>query len=161
MSKKLRIGKVDKYHVLYTTLPGSIICAAGISLGKSKSRMLATFNALKNLKDFQLSIDNITAWLETQWPDFKAEDFYQHSVLISDKDGILTPLVTNWMWSSADPNEPACINILPLSPDTTKYGILAYADEEKFADRIIYDFLDGEDDDEEPVAEEDKDVSEE
>lgn len=147
MSKKLTTGKFDKYHVLYTTLPGSIICSAGISLGKSKTRMLATFNALKNLKDFELSIDNITAWLETQWPDFKAEDFYKHSVLISDKDCILTPLVTNWVWTNSDPNEPACINILPLSPDATKYGILAYADEENFQDRIVYDFLDEEDED--------------
>lgn len=148
--------KFTKYHVLYTTLPGSIICAAGIGLGKSKNRMLATFKALRNLKDFVLSIDNVTAWLETQWPDFKAEDFYKHSVLISDKDGILTPLVTNWMWSSADPNEPACINILPLSPDAVKYGILAYADEETFQDRIIYDFLDEDD-----VGEEEDDVEEE
>jgi hypothetical protein len=147
MSKKLKTGKFDKFHVLYTTLPGSIICSAGISLGKSKTRMLATFNALKNLKDFQLSIDNITAWLETQWPDFKAEDFYKHAVLVSDKDGILTPLVTNWMFTSTDPNEPACINILPLSPDGTQTGILNYCDNELFTDRIVYDFLDEVEDD--------------
>lgn len=155
--KKLKAGKFDKYHVLYTTLPGSIICSAGIGLGKSKSRMLATFKALKNLKDFQLSIDGITAWLETQWPDFKAEDYYKHAVLVSDKDNLMTPLVTNWMFTSVDPNEPACINILPLSPDGVQTGILTYCDNELFQDRIIYDFLDGEDDD---VVEEDKDVSE-
>lgn len=130
---------------LYTTLPGSIVTSFGIALKKTHTQMKGVLNKLKHdesLKD-NLSVDEIIKRVETLW-DFDSTDLQKHMVLISDTENAYCPLVTNFIevFSKDENGNPVSwLEILPLSPSQTKYGILQIADDENLQSRIEYEFL--------------------
>lgn len=134
-AKKISENLVKAKHLeLYTTLPGSIIASIGMLSGVSIEDQLKYFEVLKEWVNKQVNenknitvidifnhVANEIGKLQKEWRS--------KYILIFDKNGILTPLVT----IVVDDNP------LPLTPEGVYYGVMQYAIEGR--ENIDYEFL--------------------
>ena len=134
-AKKISENLVKAKHLeLYTTLPGSIIASIGMLSGVSIEDQLKYFEVLKEWVNKQVNenknitvidifnhVANEIGKLQKEWRS--------KYILIFDKNGILTPLVT----IVVDDNP------LPLTPEGFYYGVIQYAIEGR--ENIDYEFL--------------------